>query len=140
MTVGIFVTLVHYVDDIILIINNMNLLNKTKQMLSRHFEMKKFGNASFMLDIQLHHDRSQSIFDLFQRSYSKKVLKRFNMFTCSHVSTPIQKGMTFSKVQYPQNNNEGAKMKKIVNLKVKFTFNDKKKKKWNTYLITFSFV
>ena len=59
MSVGNFVTLVHHVDDIILIINNVNLLNATKHL--RHFKMKELGDASFMLDIQIHHDKCLGI-------------------------------------------------------------------------------
>ena len=113
MNVGSFVIMVLYVDDILLASNDMNLLNETKQMLSEHFEMKDLGDASFVLGIQIHRDRSLGMLGLSQKSYIEKLLKRFNMSACSHVSTPIQKGETFSKAQCPQNDDEREKMKNV---------------------------
>ena len=101
MSAGNFIILVLYVDDILLASNDMNLLNETKQMLSKHFEMKDLGDASFVLGIQIHRDRSSGVLGLSQKSYIEKLLKRFNMSSCSQVSTPIQKGETFSKAHCP---------------------------------------
>ena len=46
-----FILLVLYVDDILLASNNIGLLHETKIFLSKNFEMKDLGNASFMLGI-----------------------------------------------------------------------------------------
>ena len=51
MSINSFIILVLYVDNILLMSNNMNLLNETNQMLSKHIEMKDLGDASFVLDI-----------------------------------------------------------------------------------------
>ena len=40
-----------YVDDILLAINDMVLLLEIKSFLSKNFEMKDLGDASFMIDI-----------------------------------------------------------------------------------------
>ena len=87
-----FVILILYVDDILLTSNDVSLLNETKQMLSQHFEMKDLSNTSFVLDIQIHHDKSQGILGLSQKSYIEKVLKKFNMTSCSLNVTFIQRG------------------------------------------------
>ena len=113
MSAGSFVILVLYVDDILLASNNLNMLIETKQMLAQHFEMKDLGNASFVLGIEIHRDRSLGVLGLSQRSYIEKILKRFNMSTCSQVSAPIQKGEIFSKAQCPQNDEEREKMKDV---------------------------
>ena len=46
-----FILLVLYVDDILLASNNIGLLHETLIFLSKNFEMKDLGNASFMLGI-----------------------------------------------------------------------------------------
>ena len=97
-SVGSFVILVLYVDDIPLVNNDLNILTKTKQMLAQHFKMKDLGNASSVLGIEIHHDISLGVLELSQWSYIEKILKRFNMSTCSQVSPPIQKGEIFLKV------------------------------------------
>ena len=74
-----FIFLILYVDDILLATNDIGLLYETKRFLSRNFEMKDLGDASFVLGIQIHRDRSPGIIELSQRSYIDKVLKRFVM-------------------------------------------------------------
>ena len=64
MSVGSFVILVLYIDDILLTSNDLNMLTETKQMLAQHFEMKDLGNASFVLGIEIHCDRSLGAFGL----------------------------------------------------------------------------
>ena len=43
-----------YVDDILLVTNNLALLHESKNFLSNNFEMKDRGNASFVLGIEIY--------------------------------------------------------------------------------------
>ena len=52
--------LVLYVDDI-LRSNDVGLLHGTKRFLERNFEMKDFGDASFVLEIEILRDCSRGI-------------------------------------------------------------------------------
>ena len=74
--------LVLYVDDILLATNNIGMLYETKIFLSRKFEMKDLGDASFVLGVQIHPDRSRGLLSLSQKSYIEKILKRFGMHDC----------------------------------------------------------
>jgi hypothetical protein len=105
--------LVLYVDDILLATNYIGLLHETKRFLSNKFEMKDLGDASFVLGIQIHRDRSQGTLGLSQRSYIDKVLKRFCMQDCKPGDTPISKGDKFSLNQCPKGNLEIQEMQKI---------------------------
>jgi hypothetical protein len=51
--------LVLYVDDILLVSNDLGLLHETKQLLSQSFEMKDLGEASYVIGIEVHRDRQQ---------------------------------------------------------------------------------
>ena len=51
-----------YVDDILLASNDLGMLHETKYMLARSFDMKDLGDASFMLGIEIHKDRSHHTF------------------------------------------------------------------------------
>ena len=82
-------------------------------MLNTHFDMKDLGDAFFVLGIQIHRDRSKGILGLSQRGYIEKVLKRFNMHSCSSCAAPIQKGDKLSKSQCPQDEKERAEMEKV---------------------------
>ena len=88
--------LVLYIDDVLLASNDIGLLYKTKRFLSNKFNMKDLGDASFVLGIKIHRNRSQGILGLSQKSYIEKVLKRFGMQECKPGDTPVAKGDKFS--------------------------------------------
>ena len=56
--------LVLYVDDILLVTNDINLLHETKRFLSKNFDMLDLGDASFVLRIKIHRDCSHGILGL----------------------------------------------------------------------------
>ena len=45
--------LVLYVDDILLVTNDLGFLNDTKRYLSNNFEMKDMGEASYVIEIEI---------------------------------------------------------------------------------------
>ena len=108
-----FIILVLYVDDILLASSCIDLLLETKQLLSSHFDMKDLGDASVVLGIQIHRDRSRGILGLSQKGYIEKILRRFNMHSCSPCAAPVQKGDKLAKSQCPQNDKEIAEMRKV---------------------------
>ena len=59
--------------------------------------MKDLREASYVLDIQILCDRPSGIVRLSQHTYVKRILKRFNMQSCSFGKAPIVKGDRFSK-------------------------------------------
>ncbi|KAL0400359.1 UNVERIFIED_CONTAM: Copia protein [Sesamum radiatum] len=71
--------LVLYVDDILLIGNDVKMLGDIKAWLSTQFSMKDMGEASYILGIKIYRDRSRRMLGLTQSSYIEKVLKRFRM-------------------------------------------------------------
>ncbi|RVW60687.1 Retrovirus-related Pol polyprotein from transposon TNT 1-94 [Vitis vinifera] len=84
--------LVLYVDDILLATNDKGLLHEVKQFLSKNFDMKDMGEASYVIGIKIHRDRFQGILGLSQETYINKVLERFRMKNCSPSVSPIVKG------------------------------------------------
>ncbi|EOX94267.1 Gag-protease-integrase-RT-RNaseH polyprotein, partial [Theobroma cacao] len=91
----------------------MGLLHEVKQFLSQHFDMKDKGEASYVIKIKIHRDKSQGIMGLSQKAYINKVLKRFQMKDCSPSVTPIVKGDKFNLNQCPKNELEKEQMKNI---------------------------
>ena len=59
-----FIILMLYGDDILQVRSDKSLLHETKKFPSNHFEMKDFGDASFVLGIQIHHNRLRGILGL----------------------------------------------------------------------------
>ena len=108
-----YIFLVLYVDDILLAANDTDLLVETKQLLFSHFDMKDLGEASYVLGIQILHDRLSGILRLSQQTYIERILKRFNIQSCSFCKAPIVKGDRFSKGQCPHNDIERDQMKTV---------------------------
>ena len=61
-----YIFLVLYVDDILLTANDTDILVEIKQLLFSHFDMKDLREASYVLDIQILHDRHSDIMRLSQ--------------------------------------------------------------------------
>ena len=68
------VVLVLYVDDILLIGNDVETLSNVKKWLPEQFQMKDLGEASYILGIQIIRDRKNKILALSQASYIDNVL------------------------------------------------------------------
>ncbi|KAL0300189.1 UNVERIFIED_CONTAM: Retrovirus-related Pol polyprotein from transposon TNT 1-94 [Sesamum calycinum] len=76
---SLVVFLVLYVDDILLIGNDIKMLGDTEAWLSTQFSMKDLGEASYIIGIKIFRDRSKRILGMTQNSYVEKVLKRFKI-------------------------------------------------------------
>ncbi|CAM8892940.1 unnamed protein product [Rhodiola kirilowii] len=75
--------------------------------------MKDFGEASFVLGVQIHRDRSRGILGLSQRTFIKNILQRYGLQNCKPGDTSVAKGYKFSLSQCPKNSLENQKMQKI---------------------------
>jgi len=53
-----------YVDDILLVANDWGLIHEVKQFLSKNFDMKDMGDASYVISIKIHRDRPRGILGL----------------------------------------------------------------------------
>ena len=83
------VFLVLYVDDILLIGNDIGLLFDVKKWLVEKFQMKDLGQASYVLGIQIIRDHKNRLLALSQASYIDKVLARFLMQNSKKGQLPI---------------------------------------------------
>ena len=108
-----YIILVLYMDDILLASSDMNLMHETKRFHQKNFDMKDLGEASYVLGIEIHRNRSQGVLGLSQRTYIDKVLKQFNMQNCSPSVAPVVKGDKFSLKQCPKNHLELDQMEHI---------------------------
>ncbi|GJV85818.1 ribonuclease H-like domain-containing protein [Tanacetum coccineum] len=76
---SVVVFLVLYVDDILLIGNDIPTLQSIKYWLGKCFAMKDQGDATYILGIKTYKDRSKRLIGLSQDTYLDKILKRFKM-------------------------------------------------------------
>ena len=108
---GSFVVfLVLYVDDILLIGNDIPMLESIKSSLTRVFPMKDLGEATYILGIRIYRDRSKRLIGLSQSTYIGKVLERFNMQDSKKGFLPMSHGLSLSVSQCPATREQRDKM------------------------------
>jgi hypothetical protein len=73
------VFLVLYVNDILLIGNDIPMLEVIKSSLRKSFSMKNLEEMAYILGIKIYRDRSKRLIRLSQDVYIDKILNRFNM-------------------------------------------------------------
>jgi Reverse transcriptase (RNA-dependent DNA polymerase) len=60
------------VEDILLASSDLDMLFKIKYFLSKKFDMKDLGKASYVIGIKIYRDRSHGILGLSQKTYIEK--------------------------------------------------------------------
>ncbi|KAL0278089.1 UNVERIFIED_CONTAM: Retrovirus-related Pol polyprotein from transposon TNT 1-94 [Sesamum radiatum] len=105
--------LVLYVDDILLIGNDVKILGNFKAWLFTKFSMKDMGEISYIIGIKIYRDRSKRMLGLTQSSYIEKVLKRFRMEHSKRRILPMRHGIKLSKKQSPKTDEELKRMSDI---------------------------
>jgi len=91
-------TILVYVDDILLASTNRGRVKQIKEKLARRFALRDLGQAKFCLGIEIQRVHNKII--LSQTSYIRDVLQRFNMNTCNAISTPMS---VAGKISFPNN-------------------------------------
>ena len=107
------VFLVLYVDDILLIGNDIPTLQGVKSWLGSVFSMKDLGEAAYILGIKIYRDRSRRLLGLSQSTYIDKVLNRFKMQDSKRGALPMGHDVALSKTQCPKTQDEQERMSRI---------------------------
>ena len=74
-----FINIVLYVDDMLLIGNNKDVIKKVKSKLSSKFDMKYIDATNFIQGMEIRRDHAHKMINLNQRKYVEMVIQRFNM-------------------------------------------------------------
>jgi hypothetical protein len=91
------VFLVLYVDDLLLIRNDIPMLEVIEFLFRKSILMKDLGESAYILGIKIYRDRSKMPIGLNQDAYIDKILNRFNMQDSNKGFLPILHGITLSK-------------------------------------------
>ncbi|KAL0537426.1 hypothetical protein IC582_026404 [Cucumis melo] len=94
--------LVLYVDDILLIGNDVRYLTDVKAWLAAQFQMKDLGEAQYVLGIQIIRDHKNKMLALSQGIYIDKMLVRYSMQNSKKDLFPFRLGVHLSKEQCPK--------------------------------------
>ena len=103
---GDFVIFLLYVDDMLIVGQDTNKIEKLKKELSKSFAMKDLGRAKQILGMKITRDRASKRLWLSQEKYIEKVLERFNMAKSKLVNTPLAGHFKLSSAQCPTSDEE----------------------------------
>ena len=106
--------LVLYVDDILLIGNEVGILSSVKAPPSNDFSMKDLGEANYVLRIHIYRDRSMRFLGFSQSKYIDNILKRFGMENSKKGFIPMRHGVHRSKEHSPKTPEDRALIEKIL--------------------------
>ena len=85
-----------YVDDTIIASDNPNVLKEEKDKLSARFKMVDQGEIHYLLGMGIIRNKNKCELLIDQNLYVENILKRFGMFDCRPVSTPLEPGKNFN--------------------------------------------
>ena len=74
-----FIYVVMYVDDMLLVGNNMEVIKEVKMHISSKFDMKDLGAGNLILGMEVKRNHTDRKLWLNQRKYIETILHRFNM-------------------------------------------------------------
>ncbi|GJU52630.1 putative RNA-directed DNA polymerase [Tanacetum coccineum] len=107
------VFLILYVDDILIMGNNIPRLKEVKDYLGKCFSMKDLGEAAYILGIKIYRDRSLRLIGLNQSAYIDKILKKFSMQNSKKGFIPMEVKHDLSNEMCASSDEEKAYMKKV---------------------------
>ena len=93
-----FVIICLYVDDILIMGSNNEVIKTTKEMFNNKFDMKDLGVADVILGIKISKTLDGLI--LSQSHYIEKILKKFKQNDSSPMRTPIDVNLHLSKKKW----------------------------------------
>eukprot|EP00253_Pinus_taeda_P015630 PITA_15630 len=105
--------LVLYVNDILLVGNDKEIIQDLKTQLSSKFEMKDLGAANYILGMEIKRYRAKRKLWLNYRKYVETILQRFNMQDSKPMKVPIPVGVRLSAEQCPKTQEEEEDMSRV---------------------------
>ena len=98
-----------YVDDLLIFGTSFDVMHDTKCFLASNFDIKNLGEANIILGIKILRDND--CITLSQSHYVEKILKKFEHFDMSPMSTPFD-----SKVHLFKNHGDSVSQDKYTQI------------------------
>ena len=76
-----------YVDDLLIIGGNIQVIETIKEKLMGKFKMTDMGDVSLVLGMQVTRDRRRDSLTITQENYTKSTLDRLGMGSCNPLSS-----------------------------------------------------
>ncbi|KAJ3474089.1 hypothetical protein NLI96_g12655 [Meripilus lineatus] len=86
---GHLVIIAIYVDNMLLLSENLAAITKSKTELAAHYEMADMGEAHWILNMEIIWDCTDQTIELSQEQFIEDILEHQGMANCRPVSTPM---------------------------------------------------
>jgi hypothetical protein len=96
-----FIIIGIYVDNLVIVSNNLSYLKDSKTLLAQEFTMTKNVNIEYCLGIQIEHDWTCKIFFLLQEKYIYDILHKFHMETCKPIAILLSRNILLLILRKP---------------------------------------
>ena len=103
------VIVIIYVDDLIMMASDMEVLKEVKSRLEEEYNMSDLGELHFFFGVQIERNRAAHTITLHQGHYIEEVLVRFGMEDCKPIGTPLDPKAALVKLtdeEYEQHKHE----------------------------------
>ena len=90
-----YVIMCLYMDDMLIIGSNIDMIKATKKMLIKYFDMKDMGVADVILGIKI--SKISNGLVLSQSHYIEKILKKFNQYDTIPIKSPVDVNLHLAK-------------------------------------------
>jgi hypothetical protein len=84
-------------------------MREIKKFLFKHFNIKYFDEASYVLCLKIHRDRNKGILGLSQQAYIDKILKRYGMKNYKSGNTMLLKETSLVLISAQKQNSRNQK-------------------------------
>ena len=102
-----------FVDDGTFASMSTELTEALLACLQTFFKLDDLGTTSFLLGVEIIHDRAAGMLTLLQRQYVVDILDRFNMSDCKGINMPMVPGLRLSSDNSPKNDGDCECMRQI---------------------------
>ncbi|KAL0381322.1 UNVERIFIED_CONTAM: Retrovirus-related Pol polyprotein from transposon TNT 1-94 [Sesamum angustifolium] len=90
-----FITVYLYVDDMLIMGNNRDIILTTKKILTKYFDMKDIGLADVILGIKI--SKTSDGLALSQSHYVETILRKFKAYDSPPAKTPVDLNLHLAK-------------------------------------------
>ena len=90
-----------FIDDMTIAAKSKSDAQSVKDDLRKCFKLRDLGPTSWLLGVEITHNRADCSMTLSQRQYILSLLERFNLSDCNPVSTPMDPGIKLSASMSP---------------------------------------
>ena len=83
------IILILYIDDFLILYNNLEIIQKIKEKFNEEFEITDLGETKYIFEIHLKQNLKKRFIRIYQNEYIMKLFEKFEMEDCKFVIIPL---------------------------------------------------